>query len=480
MMKSLQRLGRSLMLPVATLPAAGIMMGIGYWIDPAGWGAYNIFAAFLLTAGGAIIGNIALLFTLGVAIGMSDDNDGAAALSGLVSWLVVTNMLDPGSIAQFLSIGADAVDPAFGSIENVFIGIGCGMIGAISYNKFKNTKLPDALAFFSGKRSVAIVSAGMSLVFAGIMGVVWPVVFGALVRFGEFLVGLGAFGAAAYAFLNRLLIPLGLHHALNQVFWFDIAGINDLPKFWGWAEGGVIGETGMYMTGFFPFMMMGLPAAALAMYHTAKTTKKKAVAGLFISGSLSSFLVGITEPIEFAFMFIAPPLYLIHALLSGLSAFVMASLPIRSGFQFSGGFIDWFLSFRTPFALNPIFVPVVALAFGVIYYFVFRFAILKFNLMTPGREDDDVEAEKQVELASDDYTAIATIVLEGLGGKENVTSLDNCVTRIRAEVKDYVQVDEKKIKSAGVAGVIRPSKTSVQVIVGTQVQFVADEIKKML
>jgi PTS system N-acetylglucosamine-specific IIC component len=199
-----------------------------------------------------------------------------------------------------------------------------------------------------------------------------------------------------------------------------------------------------------------------------------------LSASLSSFLVGVTEPIEFAFMFLAPGLYLIHAVLAGISAFVMAVLPIRSGFNFSGGFIDWFLSFRAPFALNPIFVPVVGVFFGAIYYAVFRFAITKFNLKTPGREDDDEEAEKAVVLANDDFTAVAQIILEGLGGKENVTELENCVTRLRIEVKDYTQVNEKKIKSAGVAGIIRPSKTSVQVIIGTKVQFVADEMKKMI
>ena len=480
MMRTLQRLGRSLMLPVATLPVAALMMGFGYWIDPDGWGATNVVAAFLLTAGGAIIGNMALLFAIGVAIGMSDDNDGTAALAGLVSWLMVTVLLSPDSMAMFLGVEAGEVGLAFARIENVFVGIGCGLIGAFCYNKFKNTKLPDALAFFSGKRCVAIVTAGMSVVFALLMSFIWPVVFNGLVRFGEAISGLGAFGAGLYAFFNRLLIPLGLHHALNAVFWFDIAGINDLPKFWGAVEGGVLGETGMYMVGFFPFMMFGLPAAGLAMYHTAKTKNKKIVAGLMLSASLSAFLVGVTEPIEFAFMFVAPLLYLIHAILAGITAFIMAALPIRSGFNFSGGFIDWLLSSRTPFALNPLMVPVVGVAVGVVYYSVFRFAITKFNLMTPGREEDDLEAEKAAVLSNDDFTEVAKIILEGLGGKENITELDNCVTRLRMEVKDNLLVNEKKIKSAGVAGIIRPSKTSVQVIVGTKVQFVADEMKKML
>ena len=480
MMRTLQKLGRSLMLPVATLPVAAIMMGIGYWIDPTGWGDNNVVAAFLLAAGGAIIGNMALLFAIGVSFGMADDNDGTSALAGLVSWLMVTSLLSPDSMAQFLRVDVAEIGLAFFRIENVFVGIGCGLIGAFCYNKFKNTKLPDALSFFSGKRCVAIVTAGMSIVFALVMSFVWPFVFNGLIRFGEAILNLGAVGAGLYAFFNRLLIPLGLHHALNAVFWFDIAGINDLPKFWGGVEGGVLGQTGMYMVGFFPFMMFGLPAAALAMYHTAKTTKKKVVAGLMISASLSAFLVGVTEPIEFAFMFVAPLLYLIHAILAGITAFIMAALPIRSGFNFSGGFIDWFLSFRAPFALNPLFVPVIGVAVGAVYYAVFRFAITKFNLMTPGREEDDLEAEKAAVLSNDDFTEVAKIILEGLGGKENIAELDNCVTRLRMEVKDNLLVNEKKIKSAGVAGIIRPSKTSVQVIVGTKVQFVADEMKKML
>ena len=479
MMRTLQKLGRSLMLPVATLPVAALMMGFGYWMDPE-WGATSVVAAFLLVAGGAIIGNMALLFAIGVAVGMSEDNDGTAALAGLVSWLMVTTLLSPTSMALFQSVDVAEIGLAFFRIENVFIGIGCGLIGAFCYNKFKATKLPDALSFFSGKRCVAIVTAGISVVYAGIMAFLWPVVFNALVGFGEAISGLGAAGAGLYAFFNRLLIPLGLHHALNAVFWFDIAGINDLPKFWGAVEGGVLGETGMYMVGFFPFMMFGLPAAALAMYHTAKTTKKKMVAGLMLSASLSAFLVGVTEPIEFAFMFVAPVLYLIHAVLAGITAFVMAVLPIRSGFNFSGGFIDWVLSMRTPFALNPLLVPVVGVPVGIVYYAVFRFAITKFNLMTPGREEDDLEEEKAAVLSNDDFTEVAKIVLEGLGGKDNIAELDNCVTRLRIEVKDNLLVNEKKIKSAGIAGIIRPSKTSVQVIVGTKVQFVADEMKKML
>lgn len=477
MMKYLQRLGKSLMLPVACLPVASILMGIGYWIDPTGWGTNSVVAAFLLKAGGALIDHMAILFAIGVAVGMSDDNDGTSGLAGLVSWLMITTLLAPGAVAMFKGIDIKEVPAAFGHIETQFIGILSGLIGASCYNRFKNTKLPDALGFFSGKRSVAIVTAAASIFAAIILFFIWPLVYGGLVAFGESILSTGAIGAGIYAFFNRLLIPFGLHHALNSVFWFDVAGINDLGNFW--SGKGTQGVTGMYMTGFFPVMMFGLPAGALAMYHTAKDKKKKAVYGLLLAAAISSFFTGVTEPLEFAFMFLAPGLYLVHAGLTGISATVCALLPVRSGFNFSAGFVDWFLSFKAPMAENPIMLIPIGLAFGVIYYVVFRVVITKFNLKTPGREDDDDGEEFNAKLANNDFTQIASIILEGVGGKENVVSIDNCVTRLRLEIKDQAKVNEKIIKSAGVSGVIRPGKTSLQVIVGTQVQFVADEFKKL-
>lgn len=477
MMKYLQRLGKSLMLPVAALPAASILMGIGYWIDPTGWGANNIASAFLLKAGGSLIDHMGILFAIGVAVGMSDDNDGTAGLAGLVSWLMITTLLSPGAVAMFKHIDAKAVPAAFSHVETQFIGILAGLIGAYCYNKFKGTKLPDALGFFSGKRSVAIVTAGMSIITALILFFIWPVVYAGLVAFGKSIVSTGFIGAGIYAFLNRLLIPIGLHHALNSVFWFDVAGVNDLGNFW--SGKGTLGQTGMYMTGFFPVMMFGLPAAALAMYHTAKDNKKKVVYGLLMAGALSSFFTGVTEPLEFAFMFLAPPLYLIHALLTGVSAAVCTLLPVRSGFNFSAGFVDWFLSFKAPMAQNPLWLIPIGLVFAVIYYFVFRFAITQWNLMTPGREEDEDGKEFNVKLSNSDYTQVASIILEGVGGKENVVEIDNCVTRLRLTIKDQAVVNEKVIKSAGVSGVIRPGKTSLQVVVGTQVQFVADEFKRL-
>ncbi|MBQ3395505.1 MAG: PTS transporter subunit EIIC, partial [Synergistaceae bacterium] len=270
-----------------------------------------------------------------------------------------------------------------------------------------------------------------------------------------------------------------LHHALNAVFWFNTAGINDLGNFW--TGTGTLGVTGIYMTGFFPVMMFGLVAGAYAMYRQAKPERKKLAASLLLAGAFASFFTGITEPIEFSFMFLAPGLYLIHAILTGISAIICAYLPVRCGFNFSAGLVDWILSFKAPMAVNPWLIIPIGLVFAVIYYFVFTWAIKLFDLKTPGREDDDAtEAEKLIVLANDNFTEMAKAVLEGLGGCANLKEYDYCATRIRAEVNDYTQVDEKKIKSSGIPGVIRPSKNNVQVVIGTKVQFVFDEMKKLI
>lgn len=292
---------------------------------------------------------------------------------------------------------------------------------------------------------------------------------------------MGAVGAGIYAFLNRLLIPTGLHHALNNVFWFDTIGLGDLSHYWaGETSADVSWSLGMYMSGFFPCMMFGIPGAALAMVHTAKSNKKKVAIGLVASAAVCSFICGVTEPFEFGFMFLAPALYLIYALLYGIFTVIVTLLGFRAGFSFSAGATDLFFSAFLPAANNTWLIIPLGIAAFAVFYLVFRFAIVKFDLKTPGREDDDVEAEKKAVLSNSDFTEVASIILEGLGGKANVKSLDNCITRLRLEINDYTQVDEKKIKSAGVAGVMRPSKTAVQVIVGTKVQFVADEMKKML
>ena len=420
---------------------------------------------------------MAILFAIGVGVGMSEDNDGTGGLAGLVSWLVITTLLSPGSVAFLKGIEVDAVPAAFSKIQTQFIGILAGIIGSSCYNKFKGTQLPDALGFFSGKRCVAIITAVFSLVVSLILLFVWPVIYGALVAFGEGVLSLGPVGAGIYGFLNRLLIPFGLHHAVNSVFWFDVAGINDLGLFWSGAEGAVLGQTGQYMAGFFPIMMFGLPAGAFAMVQCAKPEKKNIAMGLLASAALASFFTGVTEPLEFSFMFLAPGLYLIHAILTGISVGLVAALPTRAGFNFSAGLVDYILSFKAPMALNVWMLIPIGIVFAIIYYVVFRFVITKFDLKTPGREDDDDETKAV--LANNDYTAVAKAVLAGCGGKGNIKSIDNCITRLRLEVKDYTKVDEKAIKAAGVAGVVRPGKTSVQVIIGTKVQFVADEFKKL-
>jgi N-acetylglucosamine PTS system EIICBA or EIICB component len=477
MMKYLQRLGRSLMLPVAVLPAAAILMGIGYWIDPIGWGAESPIAAFLIKAGGSIIDNIPILFAVGVALGLSKDKDGSSALSGLVAFLVITTLLSTDVVAMLQGVDTTAVDPAFEKIKNAFVGILSGVIASIMYNRFSHVKLPDALAFFSGKRLVPIMTAVSMLVVSLILFFVWPVIYTALISFGKGISELGAAGAGLYGFFNRLLIPTGLHHALNQVFWFDVAGINDIGNFW--ASKGEKGITGMYQAGFFPVMMFGLPAAALAMYHTAKSTKKKQVASLMLAAGFAAFFTGVTEPLEFAFMFVAPALYFVHAILTGISLAVAAAFHWTAGFGFSAGLVDFVLSLKIPIANQPYMLLVQGLVFAVIYYFLFRFIITKFNLMTPGREEDiDDETEEGV-AAGNKFAVMAAKIYEGLGGDANVTSVDNCVTRLRLEVKDMNAVDQKKIKSTGVPGINVVGKNSIQVIVGTNVQFVADEIMKI-
>ena len=488
MMKYLQKLGKALMLPVACLPICGILMGLGYALCPSTMqggdvtGILEMIGFFLVKAGGALIDNMAVLFVIGVGVGMADDNDGTAALAALASWLMMTNLLAVGTVTTLMPAIADNATKslAFGKIANPFIGILAGIIGATCYNKFKGTKLPDWLAFFSGKRCVAIVAGVVSIVVSAILLFIWPVVFGALVAVGQGIAGLGPVGAGLYAFLNRLLIPTGLHHALNNVFWFDTIGLGDLGHFWaGETSADVTWDLGMYMSGFFPCMMFGIPGAALAMVHTAKSDKKKVAIGLVASAAICAFVCGVTEPFEFGFMFLAPALYVVYAALYGIFTVITVLVGFRAGFCFSAGATDLIFSASLPAAKNTwMIIPLGAAAF-IVFYVVFRFAITKFDLKTPGREDDDLEAEKKVELGNNDYTTVAAIILEGLGGAENVTSIDNCITRLRLEVKDSSLVDEKKIKSAGVAGIVRPSKQAVQVIIGTKVQFVADEFKKL-
>ena len=426
---------------------------------------------------------MAILFAIGVGVGMSEKNDGTGGIAALASWLMITTLLSTGVVTTLIPSIADNATKtlAFNKIANPFIGILSGVIGSSCYNKFKNTKLPNWLAFFSGKRCVAIIAGLVSIVVSAVLLFVWPLLFGALVALGDAVAGMGVVGAGIYAFLNRLLIPTGLHHALNNVFWFDTIGLGDLQHFWaGETSADVTWSLGMYMSGFFPCMMFGIPGAALAMIQCAKPAKKKIAIGLVASAAVCSFVCGVTEPFEFGFMFLAPGLYVIYALLYGIFTIITVALGFRAGFSFSAGATDLLFSSTLPAAQKTVLIIPLGIAAFVVFYFVFLFAIKKFDLKTPGREDDDdLEEEKKVQLASDDYTEIAKKILAGCGGKGNIVSIDNCVTRLRLEVRDMTAVNDKAIKAAGVAGVIKPGKTSVQIIVGTKVQFVADAFSKL-
>ncbi|TFZ41711.1 PTS glucose transporter subunit IIBC [Soehngenia longivitae] len=501
MKKYFQRLGSSLMLPVAVLPAAAILLGIGYAIDPTGWGGGSPVAAFLIKAGDSIIGNMSILFAIGVSIGMSKERDGAAALSGLVGYLVVTTLLSTESVAMLKGIEVSEVNAAFSKIENQFVGIISGLTAAAMYNRFSKVKLPDALAFFSGKRLVPIVTSAVMLLESMALLFVWPVVYTALVNFGTTISGLGYIGAGLYGFFNRLLIPTGLHHALNSVFWFDVAGINDIGNFW--AGTGTKGITGMYQAGFFPIMMFGLIGAAIAMYQTAKPKRKKEIKSLMMAAGFASFLTGVTEPLEFSFMFVAPVLYVVHAILTGISLAVSAFFNWTAGFGFSAGLIDFVLSSRLPLANNPYMLILQGVFFGFLYYIIFRFLIVKFNIQTPGREAEDIDLKNSDEMAerftdnySDNYNEIdskekisttnekfaniAKIIYTGLGEDENIVNIENCTTRLRIEVKDMDKVDIGKIKKADIAGVKVTGPYTLQIVIGLQVQFVWEELDKLI
>ena len=489
-MKYLQKLGRSFMQVVAVMPLAGLLLGIGYAIDPVGWGAESPIAAFLIKAGGAILDNLGYIFAVGVAFGLAKDNHGAAGLAGLVSFLTITTVLGAGAVAQLKGLEleawktADAFQvTAFESInaKNVFVGIISGIIGGEVYNKFHTVKLPDFLAFFSGRRLVPIVASVISLLVAGILYFVWPIIYVALVNLGETLLGMGPIGAGIYAFFNRLLIPTGLHHALNQVFWFDLVGINDIPNFLGNVQDAVTStyHPGMYQAGFFPIMMFGLPAAAIAMFTEARPERKKFAKSLLLAGALASILTGLTEPIEFAFMLAAPALYLVHAVLSGISVFLAAQFGMYAGFGFSAGLIDLGLSIKNPMSANIPMLLAMGVVFGILYFAIFKFAIKKFNLQTPGREEI-VEGETNEESFDLEDRELASRILAGLGGAENIDTHTNCTTRLRLTVKDDSKVNEQAIRNTGVPGVTKPGKNQVHVIVGPQVERIYDEFKKLV
>ncbi|WGL93845.1 N-acetylglucosamine-specific PTS transporter subunit IIBC [Arsenophonus nasoniae] len=485
----LQRIGRALMVPVAVLPAAAILMGIGYWIDPNGWGANSTIAALLIKSGAAIIDNMSILFAIGVAYGLSKDKDGSAALTGFVGFLVVTTLCSPTAFSMIMGVASEQVPAAFSKINNQFIGILVGVLAAELYNRYSGVELPKALSFFSGRRLVPILTSFLMILVSFVLMYVWPFIYNVLVVFGENIKDLGSLGAGIYAFFNRLLIPVGLHHALNSVFWFDVAGINDIPNFLagakslaaGMAEKGI---TGRYQAGFFPIMMFGLPGAALAIYHCARPENKAKVAGIMMAGAFAAFFTGITEPLEFSFMFVAPILYVIHALLTGFSVYIAAEMHWISGFGFSAGLVDMLLQSHNPLAVNWYMLIFQGLIFFCLYYVIFRFVINKFNLITPGREMTNDEQEiddydKDIMISDKDITHEAYQYLAAVGGTDNLTVIDACITRLRLGVKTVDIVNDDLVKKLGASGIIRLNKHNVQIIVGMRAEMIAEAMKKI-
>jgi PTS system N-acetylglucosamine-specific IIC component len=483
----LQKIGRALMVPVATLPAAAIMMGIGYWIDPNGWGSSSATAALLIKAGGSIIDNMSILFAVGLAYGMSRDKDGAAALAGLVGYYVLTTILSPAAVAQIQGIPLENVPKAFGKINNQFIGILTGVIAAELYNRFSQVELHKALSFFSGRRLVPIVTSFVMIGVAFVLMAVWPVIYDSLVIFGMSIKDMGAMGAGIYAFFNRLLLSVGLHHALNSVFWFDVAGINDIPNFMAGAKSlaegkAVIGVTGIYQAGFFPIMMFGLPGAALAIYHTARPANRPRVASIMLAAGFTSFFTGVTEPLEFSFMFVAPQLYVLHAFLTGVSVYISASMQWISGFGFSAGLVDMLLSSRNPLAKNWYMLIAQGVVFFGLYYFAFRAAIIALGLKTMGREDDDSKLADTPPppSTSGSLADLARDYVVVIGGASNVVNIDACITRLRLTLKDTERVDSTAARNLGASGVIKLNQQNIQIVVGPRAEMIAAAMQEAI
>lgn len=484
MLAFLQKLGKSLMLPVATLPAAAILQGFGLLnyekdlhLGSTVGGFLNQYVAPFLNAGaGAIFGNLALIFAIGVAIGFA--GDAVAALSALIAYLVLGKILliVPGT---FGFIGDDVVLDM-----GVLGGIFAGAWAAFLYQKYHNVKMPDWLGFFAGKRFVPIVTAASTMVLAIFIGMIWSPVQDVISDFGNWVVSLGAVGAFVFGTANRLLVPIGLHHVINTIAWFQLGDFTNAAgevvhgDVWRFLAGDK--SAGMFTTGFFPIMMFALPGAALAFIHTAKPEKKKLVASIFIGSAIASILTGITEPLEFSFMFLAPVLYLVHALLTGVSMALMYILDVRLGFSFSAGLIDYLTNLKI--STNAWVLFPVGLAFFLLYYVLFRFVIVKFNLKTPGRED---ETEEDLIDLSKSGTAVssssrAAKILENIGGSANIRSIDACITRLRLNVNDDKAVKDSALKQLGASGVMRLGQGAVQIVFGPQSEQLKDDIKKLM
>ena len=477
----LQKLGKALMLPIAVLPVAGILLRLGQADVMTKLGALTVdgeignqFLHTLLQvcgeAGNAVFGtNMAFIFAIGIAVGLAKANHGAAGLAGAVGFLMLENVTKviwqlPQFAGETHSLG-------------VFGGIIIGIVAGCLYNKFYDIKLPDFLGFFGGKRFVPIVTGFSATLLGVVLGYIWPYVERVFAALNSFIAAAGAVGDFCFGFFNRLLIPTGLHHVLNNYVWQLYGDYNgttgDLNRFFALDP-----TAGKFMTGFFPIMMFALPAAAHAMYVCARKENKAVVGGALASVAFTAFLTGITEPLEFMFMFLAPVLYGIHAVLTGISMAVVNLLGIRSGFSFSAGAID--LAINWGISEKPFMLILIGLIFAVIYFFIFVFAIKKFNIPTPGREND-AETDEMAHLVEDKgLSELAAMYIEKLGGKNNIQEVDSCITRLRLTLKDSKIVEEKDMKALGAAGIMRPNSKNLQVIVGTKAELIAEEMKKLL
>ncbi len=449
----LQSIGKALMLPIAVLPAAALLLRFG---AP---DVLNI--PFITKAGGAVFDNLALIFAIGIAVGLAKDNNGASGLAGGIGYLILT-------------AGLKAIDKDLNM--SVLAGIISGIEAGYLYNRFHAIKLPEFLGFFSGRRFVPIATAVVSIVLAGIFGVIWGPCQAAIHAVGEWIIGAGVVGTFVYGVLNRLLIPVGLHHILNSFIWFvfgdyttpaGVVATGDLNRFFAGDP-----NAGMFMGGFYIMMMFGMPAVALAMYRAAKPQNRPKIAGALASVAFTSFLTGITEPIEFMFMFLAPALYAVHAVLTGLALSVSYAFGILHGFGFSAGFIDYILSWGL--ATKPILIIPLGLVFGVVYYVIFSWAIRHYDIPTIGRYDEETTENDAMDMSEQTLQ-----MAEKLGGVGNLEVVSSCITRLRLTVKDSDCIDEAGLKALGAKGVIRKGQ-NVQVIVGTQAEFIANELNDLL
>ncbi|MBM7342571.1 PTS N-acetyl glucosamine transporter subunit IIABC [Pantoea coffeiphila] len=459
-----QRLGRSLQLPIAVLPVAALMLRFG---QP---DLLNM--PFIAQGGGAIFDNLALIFAIGVASTWSKDNAGAAALAGAVGYFILTKAMV-------------TINPAINM--GVLAGIITGLVAGATYNRWADIKLPDFLSFFGGKRFVPIATGFFCLVLAAIFGYVWPPVQNAIHAGGEWIVAEGAFGAGVFGFVNRLLIPTGLHQVLNTIAWFQIGEFTnaagtvfhgDINRFYAGD-----GTAGMFMSGFFPIMMFGLPGAALAMYMAAPKERRPMVGGMLLSVAVTAFLTGVTEPLEFLFMFLAPMLYLIHALLTGISLFVATLLGIHAGFSFSAGAIDYALMYNLPAASKNVWMLLVMGVVAFVVYFVLFSAVIRMmNLKTPGREDaSDLVVEEEANSNTEEgMDQLSRQYIVAVGGSDNLNVIDACITRLRLSVKDAGLVNDAACKRLGASGIVRLNKQTIQVIVGAKAESIAESMKKLI